>query len=132
MSNKFETVEEKSYQNKDGFYYDGIHKSGDYYNELDLDFFGYDRVFIQHFLMHFRRFLDIKNLSLNVYSVIAFNDKLEEFLNENDFLLEDLIQESLINKKKFNENYNDQLTEIYDINFEKIKLNLQKHKKIKI
>ena len=121
MSYERNNSEEKCFINSNGFYYDGIHKSGKYYDKLDRDFFGYDRVFIQHFLMHFREFLNLPILSLNVYSLVFFNENLEDYLDDNELYLEDLIRNSIYKKRKFNENYKSILLKVYDVNLEKIK-----------
>ena len=97
----------------------GQHINGSHYDENDYDYYGFKRIEIQDFLTSFRRFLNL-NLQLNVYSVVKFNENLDEYLEENNIYLDEIIIDSLNQQKKLKKKYYPVIKEIYLVDIAKI------------
>lgn len=74
----------------------GFDQCKNYYDRFDLDYLGYERIYIQKFLMELRSLLNINHL-LNVFCVIKFNEDLEDYLEENNLSFKQLIKKKLKN-----------------------------------
>lgn len=74
----------------------GFDQCKNYYDRFDLDYLGYERIYIQKFLMELRSLLNINHL-LNVFCVIKFNEDLEDYLEENNLSFKQLIKKNLKN-----------------------------------
>jgi hypothetical protein len=79
-----------------GFDIEGKDKTGNYYNDLEEDYLGFKRLYIQRFLAELREFLNIP-YQLNVFCVVKFNYDLNKYLNSREIEFSDLIKEKLKN-----------------------------------